>query len=177
MASAVSPTLAPQKKFSLPVVSLAWSKEFELLRSCCAEEPEFTAVFGSSVRWEKVVRLAEHHGVIPKVHERLSRSSLVPEPVQVALRQAHDDNLRRTLWLTRELLRVLDQLNECGIATMPYKGPVLADMLYGNVTARQFSDLDLLILRKDVLRAKAALGELGYEGSLRLSPRQTRGVP
>jgi putative nucleotidyltransferase-like protein len=174
MASAVSPTLAPEKKLSSPVVSVSWSKEFELVRSCCAEKADLYEALAASLRWERVVPLAEHHGLVPKIHDYLLRSAIVPDFVQAALRKAYDDNLRRTLWLTRELLRVLDHLKEHGIAAMSYKGPVLAEMLYGNVTARQFSDLDLLIRHKDVLRAKAALGELGYESSLHLSSRQTR---
>jgi hypothetical protein len=174
MASAVSPTIAPPKKLSLPLVSQLWSAEFELLRSCCAEEAGFHDALAPSLRWEAVAPLAEHHGVIPRIYDCLSRCSIVPDHVQAGLRRAQDDNLRRTLWLTRELLRVLDHLRERGVTAMPYKGPVLAELLYGNVTARQFSDLDLLIPIKDVLRAKAALGDLGFESSLHLSSRRTR---
>lgn len=173
MVSAASPAIAPVQP-SLSVISLPWSAEFELLRSCCADQHAVAERLARSFRWDLVVSLAEHHGVIPRIYEYLSRSLMVPEPAVSALRRLHDDNLRRTLWLTRELLRVLEHLRECGIAVMPYKGPVLAEMLYGNVTARSFSDLDLLVQRNDVMRAKAALRELGYGSSLQLSERQTR---
>ncbi len=61
-----------------------------------------------------------------------------------------------------------------GIDTLPYKGPVLAEILYGNVALRQFSDLDLLIRAADLARAKAALLELGYKPALELTRRQGR---
>jgi hypothetical protein len=46
--------------------------------------------------------------------------------------------------------------------------------LYGDPARRQFGDLDLLVKPEDVIRAKAALRELGYKLQLKLSPRQER---
>jgi hypothetical protein len=50
----------------------------------------------------------------------------------------------------------------------------LAEILYGNVALRQFSDLDLLIHEADMAKAKAALLELGYKPALQLTPWQNR---
>jgi hypothetical protein len=46
---------------------------------------------------------------------------------------------------------------------VPYKGPALALQLFGNVALRQFSDLDLLVHPRDVLRARDLLLRDGYE--------------
>jgi hypothetical protein len=91
-----------------------------------------------------------------------------------SLQPRYQANVRRSLWLTGELLHVLDHLQSRGIETLPYKGPVLAQQLYGNVAERQFSDLDLLIRGADVPRTKAALLELGYKANLVLTPREER---
>jgi hypothetical protein len=88
------------------------------------------------------------------------------------LRQSHENNARQTLWLTRELFRILEKLNSYGVPALPYKGPVLAELLYGNVTMRQFSDLDLLIHSSDLPRLKSALAELGYEPGVELTERE-----
>ena len=68
-----------------------------------------------------------------------------------------------------ELLNIHRHLAARGLEVLPYKGPSLAETLYGNVALRQFSDLDLLIRRHDVLKVKAALAELGYEPGLQLT--------
>ena len=46
---------------------------------------------------------------------------------------------------------------------------MLAEILYGNVALRQFSDLDLLIRSRDLPAIKGALSELGYVPRLRFS--------
>ena len=90
------------------------------------------------------------------------------------LRQQDKSNAHRTLWLTRELLNIHRHLQARGLDVLPYKGPVLAEMLYGNVAMRQFSDLDLLIRSADLPAIKDALAELGYEPGLRLEKAAER---
>lgn len=100
--------------------------------------------------------------------DRISREALA------RLHQIYQANARRTLWLTRELGRVLAHFESRGIPALPYKGPVLAQSLYANVTARQYSDLDVLIHVSDFSRARAALLELGFEFCLELTRQQER---
>jgi hypothetical protein len=171
MACTASQIPASRNNVTVPT---PYSAEFELVRACCSGESEITDQIGSEVRWERVAPLAEHHAAIPRVYECLSQASFVPEAALTTLRHSYQGNTRRTLWLTRELLRILDHLNAHGISAVPYKGPVLAAMLYGEVTARQFSDLDVLVRGEDVSRTEAVLGDLGYGTSLHLSARQTR---
>jgi hypothetical protein len=49
-----------------------------------------------------------------------------------------------------------------GIETMPLKGPVLAEALYGDVAARHSVDLDLLVRRQDLSAAQAVLAQSGF---------------
>jgi hypothetical protein len=55
---------------------------------------------------------------------------------------------------------------------VPYKGPVLATSVYGNLALRQFVDLDLMIHRHDVLEAKEVLASLGYRPQYQLTRAQ-----
>ena len=91
-----------------------------------------------------------------------------------ALRQHDKANAHRALWLTLELLNLHRHLQARGLEVLPYKGPVLAEALYGNVALRQFSDLDLLVRSHDLPRIKAALAELGYAPGLRLAQAAER---
>ena len=47
---------------------------------------------------------------------------------------------------------------------LAFKGPVLAQRLYGDVAAREYCDLDLLVRPADVWPAILALRKLGYDG-------------
>jgi hypothetical protein len=116
------------------------------------------------------LRLAEHHNVIPLVYQALREvSDAVPPRILDELQARFQSNARKNLRFTAELIRILHCLESHGIAAIPYKGPVLAEAIYGNLALREFSDLDLLVRRRDFLRAKEALRELGFVPGWRLS--------
>jgi hypothetical protein len=87
----------------------------------------------------------------------------------LTLKEQYDFNALHSLKLTCELKRILAFLP---VPAIPFKGPVLALQAYGNVSYRQFDDLDLLINREDFPLAKAALLENGYMIVNELSLRQ-----
>ena len=121
--------------------------------------------------WERMLGLVDHHRVIPPVYGRLSAlSHLVPVHARDALRSRYRDNARKALWFTGELARILNHLESAGIKALPFKGPVLAETLYGEVTQRQFCDLDILILPADVPKAKAILLGAGHSCEPHLRP-------
>ena len=118
---------------------------------------------------ERLAQLAQRHGLVPQLYRRLSTEMDARQsPGLEALRQQDKSNAHRALWLTLELLSIHRHLQARNLEVLPYKGPLLAEALYGNVTLRQFSDLDLLIQSDDLPPIKAALAELGYEPGLRL---------
>ena len=53
--------------------------------------------------------------------------------------------MRKGVELTRELARIMACLENHSVDAIPYKGPALAQAIYGDVAMRQFSDLDILI--------------------------------
>jgi hypothetical protein len=67
-------------------------------------------------------------------------------------------------------LAIAELLLSHGIPALPYKGPLLAAIEYGNLALRSFCDLDILVRREDVLRARDLLVARGYEPEHRLSP-------
>jgi len=158
-----------------------FNPEFDLLLACCINASKIEDAEGiretltRPLDWKRVINLAKHHGVVPQIYRSLSDfHAIAPADSIEVLRQSQAANARHTLWLTRELLRILEKLESCSVAVLPYKGPVLAEILYGNVTMRQFSDLDLLIHSSDLPRIKSALAELGYEPRVELTQREER---
>jgi Uncharacterised nucleotidyltransferase len=115
------------------------------------------------VNWEAVLRLAENHGTSSLLYQNLSRlSGMVPSKVMEALRQGYERNVYKSLFLARELMRILDCLDGLAIDAVPYKGLVLSQAYYGDMALRQSGDIDLFVRKRDVERGKSALGELGY---------------
>jgi Uncharacterised nucleotidyltransferase len=156
---------------SLPSLQAFSDPESSLLVACCVRgsAERIGRILSGSLDWERMLVLVDHHRVIPQAYGELSAfSHLIPAQHLDALRLRYQENARKALWFTAELVRILNHLESVGIKALPYKGPVLAETLYGAVTERQFSDLDILILPADVSKAKAALLELGYKPGIEL---------
>ncbi|MFZ0361709.1 MAG: nucleotidyltransferase family protein [Terriglobales bacterium] len=128
-----------------------------------------------AVNWAELLRLAEHHGVLPLAARNLLEADhQLPPEIAPALRSAYEANLRRSLWFTAELRRILEHCASRQLRLVPFKGPVLAQSLYGDVGLRSFSDLDFLITPADFDRAKRAFAEIGYGPATDLTPAVER---
>src|SRR5215207_3754046 len=106
--------------------------------------------------WERVVRLAGRHKVLPHVYRALREGFRDSAPAE-ALQRLEDEagaNARRNLMLTGRLLKLLTLLAAAGVEAVPFKGPLLALSAYGDSSMRQFADLDLLVRPADVPRAR-----------------------
>jgi hypothetical protein len=128
----------------------------------------------STLDWSELVRLAEHHGVLPLAARKLMEHARgLPPEIERSLRSLYEANLRRSLWFAAELARILQHFQHFErrpLQAVPYKGPVLAQSAYGDLGLRNYSDLDFLISPTDFGRAKQALAEIGYRPSTELTP-------
>jgi putative nucleotidyltransferase-like protein len=156
----------------------ALSAEWSLLRAACCEDSAETKqlvadLLSSPLQWNTVLDLAERHGVLPLLTQALSDTSThVPPDVSRSLRQSYQTNVHKALFLSRELIRILDKLSTAGVKVMPYKGLALAEIVYGDIALRQPGDIDLLIRPRDFARVREAVQELGYVPHLNLSPAE-----
>jgi hypothetical protein len=124
------------------------------LVSCLVEKP---------VDWDLVLRLANHHGASSLLYKSLGAlDSNVPTTVLAMLRQKHESNIHRSLFIMRELIRIVNRLDSLGIEVTPYKGVVLSEVYYGDMAMRQSGDMDLFVHVADVPRIKSAVRDLGY---------------
>jgi Uncharacterised nucleotidyltransferase len=147
------------------------ARESELLLLCARStldadaEARVRTIVSDRVDWDVVITRAHHHRVLPLLSRSLTRTvpNGVPDAAVRRLRDASFANARRNLLLTRELLGIVDLLRSEGIDSIPYKGPVLAARIYGDIALRQFADLDLIVPAKDVVRAREILLSRGYD--------------
>jgi len=81
-------------------------------------------------------------------------------------------NSQNVLHLIAKQLRVYKLFKENNIPVALFKGPLLAQMAYGEISLRQAGDIDLLINRTHFEQARTLLESLGYEMSPRLTSAQ-----
>ncbi|MBI4246695.1 MAG: nucleotidyltransferase family protein, partial [Candidatus Rokubacteria bacterium] len=70
---------------------------------------------------------------------------------------------RRYVAFAGRLGEVLAAFQAAGVPVLVLKGMALAEPLYGNPALRPMDDIDALVRRSDVARARAALEALGYQ--------------
>jgi hypothetical protein len=126
----------------------------------------------STLDWAEFLSTADYHGVFPLAARNLIHIdvSQIPTQVEHSLRSGYEENLRRNLWFSSELTRIMQHLERSRLQVVPFKGPVLAQAIYGDLGLRNFSDLDFLISPADFEPAKRALAEIGYYPSADLAP-------
>jgi hypothetical protein len=111
---------------------------------------------------------ARQHCLAPLLywHLREISSDYVPADWMESLRRDFEATTRTNLHLSSHLLNVLTILEAGEVLAIPYKGPVLASLAYGNLALRPFGDLDLLVRQADVFRALELLHVHGYRSAL-----------
>ncbi len=176
-----SPAIPSRRPFAadskLPVL-VKTNPAFEFLVAVLGSPDDKNGILerliSEGMNWKQFLRLAEEHRVIPQVFASLSGlKQLCPNEVREQLRKRYDANVRQTLRLSGDLLRILKHFESRQISVLPYKGPVLGNLAYGDAAARQYSDLDLLVRPHDVARAELALNEVGYKKNHHGSPSKS----
>lgn len=114
--------------------------------------------------WEYVLDEAAENSILPLLEQNLRAVApeAVPPAVVERLKTASRANTVRCLFLTAELHKLLELFRARGITAIPYKGPVLAEQAYGDVTLRDFEDLDFILPQRDLLKAHELMLGLGY---------------
>ena len=121
--------------------------------------------------WDYLFATAQAHGLLPLLHKHLS-STDVPTHVLSRLKRESVANSQTVLHLIGKQLRVYKLFKEHEIPVALFKGPVLAQMAYGEISLRQAGDIDLLISRRHFEQARTLLESLGYEMHPKLSASQ-----
>ena len=126
------------------------------------------------IDFEYLFLLARRHSIVPLAYLQLDRhaADLVPAEFLNQLKTHYLENVARNTILTAELCRLITRFADSGIDAVPYKGPVLAQLAYSNIALRRFVDLDVIVKKSDVLKAREILLAEGYTPSKSLSLNQ-----
>jgi putative nucleotidyltransferase-like protein len=132
-----------------------------LLLSCARTQ-------AGEVDWEYLFQLARRHSIVPLVYVQLQHA-LVPPEILAKFKQHYIENSARNTILAAELCRLINLFREEGIESIAYKGPLLGVVAYGDIALRRFVDLDVIVKKSDVLKARQILLNEGYTPSKSLS--------
>ena len=145
--------------------------EKQLLASCARTRmiPEIAErireIVAEPLDWDFVLGEATENSVEPLLEMNLR--AVVPDGAPAAamerLKLACRANTVRCLFLASELHKILELFRTAGIVAIPYKGPVLAEQAYGNLSLRDFDDLDIILPQRDLQKAHEVMLGLGYE--------------
>ena len=117
---------------------------------------------------DSFICLAEAHGVLGHFAAALARvpGSRIPSSFLDSLRVHQRAHLLSNLAMTAELFRILELFRRSEIECVVVKGPILSVRAYGESTARQYADLDLLLRQKDIPQAAEILVDAGYDSRI-----------
>src|ERR1700735_225286 len=155
MTSAVSNSACPEKQL------LAYCSHTQL-------EPSLTQKIGRLLErdldWDYILNEAEENSITALVGRQLNAlgPDALPASAAERLKNACRANTIRCLFLSAELIKILDLFRSHGIPSIPYKGPVLAVQAYGDLTLREFEDLDVILRQSDLPKAHEVMLGLGY---------------
>lgn len=152
---AIAPTLTPEQ---------------ELLLLCLRKDlrPEHSArlreLLAAKLNWLELVPLARWHNstTLLAMHLEAVGPELVPPAWRRTLRRYIATMGRLSLRLANAMLEAVGELGSQGIVAVPYKGPILAQALHGNLAVRESADVDILVRQTDIARATSILDSLGY---------------
>jgi hypothetical protein len=138
--------------------------------------PAFASALEACRSVDELCRAAVGHGMLGHLHRLLvTATSPMADPGLVRrLSKLQRSMAARNLRYAAVLLKILRQLDGAGVRAMAAKGPVWAELLYGDLTTRAWSDLDLLVERGQVAHAREVLGEMGFQDCSPFNEQATR---
>jgi hypothetical protein len=145
--------------------------EIALLLSCARTRvdsehvEQIRTLLREDINWQYLMQAAQAQGVTPLLYRSLQTNCLeaVPQTFLSQLRRHFHANALHNLFLASELRKIFRLFEAHGIPVIPFKGPTLATLAYGDLSLRQFGDLDILIHKKDLVRAQELLVSQGYQ--------------
>src|SRR5438046_7553602 len=154
--------------------------ELQLLLACAraqlnpAAAGEIASAAAQPLNWLKAIDLASGHGLSPVLICQIQQhaTSIAPETVRVSLIERFRAQTIRNFELTRELLEVLSVREKSGVGALAFKGPVLAQQLYGDLSLREFVDLDILVASTAASTVISLLSAKGFEAQFILTRQQ-----
>jgi len=114
--------------------------------------------------YQRTFALAQRHGLFPLLYQTLASMPeiLLPSKTLTIFKRSFMDTLQRNMMMSAELTELMRLFVANNIGAIAFKGPALAAAAYGNISLRQYGDLDILIRKEELHKTLSLLQERGY---------------
>lgn len=129
-----------------------------------ARASQITDLLKTDLDWDILVQQAVQQNVFMLLYRTLkqNQSESVPLSVFDGIENSAQQRMSYNLFMGNQLFKLLNLLATHDIQAIPFKGLIWATLAYGNMTVRDFCDLDILVHPKDFSKAKEVMIEKGY---------------
>ena len=156
---------------SVSHLSAGASPEWKLLLACArtrldeAHRGQIRELLRGPVDWPQFISAASRHRLASLAHRHLDAESAgaVPPDAALSLETLARSSGRQSLSHAGRLIELVDLFRSAGVAAVPYKGPTLGALAYGNFALRSFVDLDFMLPQRDLLCAARLLIAQGFQ--------------
>jgi hypothetical protein len=114
---------------------------------------------------DDTIATISRHGLIPLVYHTLRDLSSdidIPSTLLSKLQARYKLIAQKNMLMSAELIKIVKLLAKHDIKTIPFKGPSLAQLAYGDITLRVFGDLDILVEPNQIYDAGVILTKHNY---------------
>lgn len=122
-------------------------------------------ILQAPLRWSNILQAASQHGVASLLYKNLRKvdgGGTIPDEASRKLLQLYNRTALRNHLLFKSLGELLESFARQEIKVIVLKGPYLAQLIYTDFASRPFRDLDLLIQKEDLDKARQMLVEAEY---------------
>jgi hypothetical protein len=145
--------------------------EQELIRLCARPDlstgqiERIGQLLVKGVDWPLLLSIALSHRVFTFLFGNLARffQDSIPADISGEWKRIFLEISARNLFLSHQLLNLLDLFSKNSIEAIPFKGPVLSEYLFGDINRRIYGDLDILIAKSDLDTAVRLLRNEGFQ--------------
>ncbi|MBI5400031.1 nucleotidyltransferase family protein [Candidatus Saganbacteria bacterium] len=143
----------------------------QLLFACAKTRADTSAIntlLNGKIDWDHLIDLALVNQVAPLLYLNL-RDKSIPPAAKASLQAIYRYNLIHNLTLDARQKKIFRLLAEEGIDFIALKGPVWAELIYGNIALRHSSDIDFLVRENELIKTRDLLINSGWKSIESLS--------
>jgi hypothetical protein len=147
------------------------SPEWKLLLTCArtrlddSHRAQIREILSRPLNWSVFISEVCKHRLEPLAARHLAAegAEIIPRTTAISLETLARKQHRLSLMHTGRLIELMDLFESAGVSAVPYKGPTLGALAYGNLALRSFVDLDFIIEQHDLLTAARLLIARGFQ--------------
>jgi len=118
---------------------------------------------GQEESWERLIHRAEQQGIAPLLYKHIRHLEFeIPANSRRLLQNLYLRNRRSNTIRNKAVIEIVSACGQEDVDVMPVKGIALCNFAYSEIGLRPMRDIDLLVKKEDIFKAKEILLALGY---------------